>query len=157
MYPNAFLRTFWRPEIRAELFVLSLLSTQGTGGKDVLERWKTAAAAAGCPGLVPHVFRRTAVRNLNRAGVPESVAMKITGHLTRSVFDRYDITSEEDLTEATRKLQALTGTIAGTKALTDAEALQEQLANSVKGKGLLVARDRIELSTLRFSVVCSTN
>jgi hypothetical protein len=79
--------------------------------------------------------------------------MKITWHLTRGVFDRYDITSEEDLTEATRKLQALTGTIAGTKALTDAEALQEQLANSVKGKGLLVARDRIELSTLRFSVV----
>ena len=121
------------------------------------KRWKTAAAAAGCPGRVPHDFRRTAVRNLNRAGVPESVAMKITGHLTRSVFDRYDITSEEDLTEATRKLQALTGTIAGTKAITDAEALQERLAKSVKAKNLVVARDRIELSTLRFSVVCSTN
>ena len=64
---------------------------------------------------------------------------------------------EEDLTEATRKLQALTGTIAGTKAITDAEALLERLAKPVKVKGLLVARDRIELSTLRFSVVCSTN
>jgi hypothetical protein len=51
---------------------------------------------------------------LNRAGVPETVAMKITGHKTRSVFDRYDSTSEEDLTEAARKLQAMTGTMAGT-------------------------------------------
>jgi hypothetical protein len=47
--------------------------------------------------------------------------------------------------------------IAGTNAKTDAEALQERLAKSVKGKSLMVARDRIELSTLRFSVVCSTN
>ena len=81
--------------------------------------------------------------------------MKITGHKTRS--DRYDITSEEDLADAARKLQQLTGTIAGTKAVTDAEALKDQLAKSVKGKRLVVARDRIELSTLRFSVVCSTN
>ena len=121
------------------------------------KRWKTACLLAGCPGRVPHDFRRTAVRNLNRAGVPETVAMKVTGHKTRSVFDRYDITSEEDLADAARKLQQLTGTIAGTKAVTDAEALKDQLAKSVKGKRLMVARDRIELSTLRFSVVCSTN
>ena len=80
------------------------------------KRWKTACEAAGCPGRIPHDFRRTAVRNLNRAGVPETVAMKITGHKTRSVFDRYDITGEEDLAEASRKLQALAGTIAGTNA-----------------------------------------
>jgi hypothetical protein len=85
--------------------------------------------------------------------VTETVAMKITGHKTRSVFDRYDITSEEDLAEASRKLQALAGTIAKT----DAEALKSSLAKSVRGKSLVVARDRIELSTLRFSVVCSTN
>ncbi len=120
--------------------------------------WKTACEAAGCPGRVPHDFRRTAVRNLNRAGVPETVAIKITGHLTRSVFDHYDITSEEDRAEASRKLEELTaGTISGTIGTPSGEDPQERIAKSVKGRKLKVARDRIELSTLRFSVVCSTN
>jgi integrase len=82
--------------------------------KSFRKAWMAACKAAGCPGRIPHDFRRTAVRNLVRAGVPEKTAMQLTGHKTRSVFDRYDIVDETDLRAAAAKLNTLMGTLSGT-------------------------------------------
>ena len=77
---------------------------KGVQIKTLRYEWEAACRLAGCPGRIPHDLRRTAVRNFVRAGVPERVAMKLTGHKTRSSFERYNIVSETDIQGAGRTL-----------------------------------------------------
>jgi integrase len=79
----------------------------GTPIKSFRRAWLYACQRAGVPGRIPHDFRRTAVRNLERAGIARSVAMKAIGHRTESVYRRYAIVSEGDLRDAARKLAAI--------------------------------------------------
>jgi hypothetical protein len=77
-------------------------------GEPVLDfrtAWGNMSSAAGVSVLL-HDFRRTAVRNMIRAGVSRDVAKKISGHATDSIFSRYNITNENDLSEAAAKIEA---------------------------------------------------
>jgi integrase len=74
---------------------------------DFRNAWKTACKRCGIAGAVLHDFRRSAVRNLERAGVERQTAMKLTGHRTESIYARYAISNRADLEAGVRRLAAL--------------------------------------------------
>lgn len=78
--------------------------------KGFTNSWRAACLAGGLPGRIPHDFRRTAVRNLERAGVPRSTAMAMVGHRTESIYRRSAIVDEIMLREGGAKLAAYADT-----------------------------------------------
>ena len=105
-----------RDVLKAQLIALEDLQQQGTicpyvfhrpDGtriKDFRKTWANACEAAGYPGKLFHDFRRSAVRTLERSGVPRSTAMAMVGHKTESIYRRYAIVDEQMHREAAAKL-----------------------------------------------------
>jgi integrase len=81
-----------------------LFHRNGQPIRSLARAWRTAVRKAGVPGRLVHDFRRTAVRNLERAGVPRSTAMKMVGHKTEAIYRRYAIVDEQMLREGADKL-----------------------------------------------------
>ena len=82
--------------------------------KDLRRAWDAACTAAGCPGRILHDFRRTPVRNLERAGVPRSAATSMVGNKTEAIYRRYAIVDAGALRDAATKIDTAAGTIPGT-------------------------------------------
>jgi integrase len=114
------------------IVVAHVFHRQGRPIKSFRRAWRTACRDAGLLGMIPHDFRRTAVRNLERAGVPRSVAMKLIGHKTESVYRRYAIVAQRDLAEGVAKLAVLRQNQSGRRTVipfpADAGTVRAQLA-----------------------------
>jgi integrase len=105
-----------RKALQAQLESIEVLKEKGTicpyvfhrpdGSriKDFRETWKKACEKAGHPDKLFHDFRRSAVRTLERSGVPRSTAMAMVGHKTESIYRRYAIVDEAMHREAAAKL-----------------------------------------------------
>jgi hypothetical protein len=98
-------------------------------GKPITARghWEKRAAA-GVPGRILHDFRRTAVRNLERAGVPRSAAIAMVGHKTESIYRRYAIVDSGALKDAAARIDLAAGTKPGTLAQNADTAAKSQSA-----------------------------
>jgi integrase len=78
----------------------------GSAWNDIRKMWRRACNKAGVKGGWFHDLRRSLVTNARRRGIPESVVMRMSGHRTRSVFERYNVIEEGDLRAASKKLEA---------------------------------------------------
>jgi integrase len=72
---------------------------------DIRKAWKTACKKAGVPGRLFHDLRRSAVKNLDEAGVSRDVAMQISGHKTQAMYSRYNIADVKRVRKALERTQ----------------------------------------------------
>ena len=118
--------------------------------KDLRGAWESACKAVGLadengkPTRIFHDLRRTGIRNLVRAGVPQHVAMMISGHRTDSVFRRYDIVNQRDLKDAARRLGLF---VEEAKANLDKESISTVLAQSGQTSGMRETHEDAKLLT----------
>ena len=82
-----------------------VFSRRGRQLGDFRKVWAAACSRDGVPGLLFHDLRRSAVRNMERAGIPRNVAMSISGHRTEAVYRRYDIVNSRDLRTAADRME----------------------------------------------------
>jgi integrase len=85
--------------------------------KSFQKAWRNACKNAGVSGLLFHDLRRTAIRNMVRAGIDKTVARTISGHRTESVFERYNVTNNDDLKAAAIQLEAYISTLPDTSSV----------------------------------------
>jgi integrase len=95
-----------RDAVRPEDRVPCVFHRRGEPLLNFYAAWKAACREAGVPGRLFHDLRRTAVRNLERAGVPCSWPVRLTRHKTESVYRRYAIVAEQDLRDGAERLTA---------------------------------------------------
>jgi integrase len=94
---------------KAGTIVARIFHRDGEPIKDFRSAWQTACQAGGVPGKIPHDFRRTAVRNLEKDGVSRSAAMAMVGHKTEAIYRRYAIVDAGALRDAAMKIDGAGG------------------------------------------------